>query len=265
MTRWNISIAAAAVLALPALARAGVVVDMQEHGTSSTFTTEGKKLRVDQGGDHPGIMIFDGDAQKFYQIHPAEKTYTEMTQADAKVVADQMQEMLARIPPEQRAKVQAMMGQRHETTSTASEHAVEYEPSGAKQTVAGYACVGYRVVRHGKSEEEGCFIPWSANVVRKDDMTALVEMGRFMEKFMAGAYGGAGGQPRGQLHLVEEMQRAPGFPALMERVEGGKRTTESRLVTVKRVSVPSDRFQVPAGFTKVPLHMLGNGGGPGAR
>ena len=242
------------LLAAPLAARAGLVITMEEPSGPSTFEVEGKKMRIEGGSEGKHTMIFDGAAQKLYQLDPGQKTYSETTQADAKAVASQLKDMLAKLPPEQRAKAEETLKLR---TDKVTGDPTRYEATGKHDKVAGFACDRYRVVRQGKTEEEGCFIPWSAGVVSKDDLAPLIEFGRFMDEFMASAYGGArGGRPHG---IADELQRAPGFPAAVERVAGGKTEARHRLTSLKRTSVPADQFAVPAGWSKVPNPMLGGG------
>jgi hypothetical protein len=257
MASRSLAAVLAAVLgaAAPFAARAGLVVTMKEGQQKSVFSVDGKKMRIEGGEDRKHVMIFDGGAQRLYQIDPGEKTWSEVTQADAKAVAAQLDEMLAKLPPEQRAKAQEAMKQRGEKQA---ESPTQYEATGKHDKVAGYACDWYRVVRLGKLDEEGCYIPWSAGVVKKDDLAPLIEFGKFMDEFMASAYGKVGGD-RKPFRIADELARAPGFPALSVHVEDGKREERHRLETLTRTSVAADQFTVPAGYTKVPHPMLGGG------
>jgi len=196
-------------------------------------------------------MVFDGEAQKMLEIDPAARKYTELTQADAQVLAEQMQAAMAHVPPEQRARIEAMRAARAE----AVKHDVKYQPTGKRDTVAGYACQGYTVIRDGEEKREGCFIPWGS-AVKKEDFAALNEMGKFLDTIYSRAYGAP---TQGELRITEQIERAPGFPAVIEQVSGGKRQPEHRLVSIKRTSISADVFQAPAGYTKQEHEAMGLG------
>ena len=63
---------------------------------------------IDGSGSQRAV-IFDGDRQVMLLINPERKSYNEITQADVDRFASQMQDMMAKVPPEMRAKVEAMM------------------------------------------------------------------------------------------------------------------------------------------------------------
>ncbi len=257
MRRGSVVVVLLAMFSVPGPAVAGVVVQFEQPSGRSTYTAEGKKLRMETVGEHAEIMIFDGDAQKLFRINQSDHTYSEITQADAKGVSAQIDEMLSKLPPERRAMMEERMKQAG--TQTVAPRPVTYEPTGARQTVAGYACQGYRMVRDGKASEQGCFIPWGTNAVQKADLGALVEFGNFMQRFMSAAWGA--GPRRSGSPITDQLERAPGFPAVMERVtEGGKVENAERLVSLKHTGVPAETFTVPPGYTKVTMPGFGAGG-----
>ncbi len=227
-------------------AQAGLVISVQESDGRSTLYVEGKKLRMEKVGERPHVAIFDGDASKFLQVDPEARTYSEMTRADGQAIAARLREAMARMPPEQRERMEAMLGKAPRTR-----HDSKYEATGAHETVAGFRCDGYRKLRDGKLTEEGCFIPWSAGAVTKEDLAGLFELGKFMDQMLAGIPGARGGVTD---QIYGELERAPGFPAVVAHVDpSGTRGKEQRLLNLKRTSVPSDQFAVPAGYSQVKM------------
>jgi hypothetical protein len=235
----------AAAAGVAPVARAGMVATIADRSGVTTLATEGNKLRIERGGERQQIMVWDGDAQKLYQLDPGARTYAEMTDDDARRIAEQLQQALAKLPPEERARIEEGL----KRNTGASRRAATYEPTGARQTVAGFACQEYRVLREGKVQEEGCFIPWGAGAVTKQDLVPLVSFGKFMERFLSHAYGGAAAG--GGLRIAEELDRAPGFPALVKHVDPeGKPAGEERLTRLERTAVPAAQFAVPSGYRK---------------
>ncbi|GEJ58034.1 DUF4412 domain-containing protein [Anaeromyxobacter diazotrophicus] len=257
MIRWN---AAAAALALAAAspARAGLVVTMTDgDGRTSVTSIEGKKLRVEhprQGEEAAHLTLFDGDAHHLVEVDPSSRTYRVMTEAQGQELSARLQKMLAQLPPEQRARAEAALAKRQATP--AKQRDIRFEPLGGGEEVAGFACQRYRVLRDGRRDEEGCFIPWSARAATRDDLAAFLELGRFFEGFTAAASGGRS-RPGAARWMGEELARAPGFPAVLEHLGAdGKRTSVHRLVKLERTRVPADRFAIPEGYAEVQSPLL---------
>src|SRR3954464_4080531 len=79
---------------------------------------EAKRMRMEVGGGQRGgqVVIFDGTRDVMMMIDDANKSYTEMTKADADALGSQvssamsqMQEAMKNMPPEQRAQIEAAM------------------------------------------------------------------------------------------------------------------------------------------------------------
>lgn len=256
-----VSSLAALAFAWPASAGLIVTTDRDGGGSTGKSTTylQGKKLRVEhhgEGGAAGRVTVFDGDAHRLLEIDPAARTYRVMTEEQGKEVSAQLQKMLAQLPPEQRARAEAALAARR--TASPKRHEFRFEPLGTAEVVAGYPCQRYRVLRDGQRKEEGCFIPWSPRAVTRDDLAAFVEMGHFFEGFTANAAGRPAQAGAGW--MTDEIARAPGFPAVLERIEGdGKRTTVHRIVKLERRDVPAELFAVPAGYAEVTKPVLGEG------
>jgi hypothetical protein len=247
MARARLLALALTAAALPTAAKAGIVATIAEKGGVTTLVTEGNRLRIERGAEPRQVMIWDGDAQTLYQLDPAGRTYSRISQDDARKLAEQLQQALAKLPPAERARVEEGLKQ----NAGANRRTTTYEATGAARTVAGLACQEYRVLREGKLEEEGCFVPWGPGAVTKADLAPLVSFGKFMERFLAQAYGAAA-ERAGGLRIAEELDRAPGFPAHVRHVDAeGKAAGEERLTKLERTTVPAERFGVPSGYTKV--------------
>lgn len=258
MARYAFAALAVAV-ALPA--RAGVILKYQDNDKKqTTLEIEGKKLRSSpQGTQHEGnSVIFDGDSQVFYSLDDESKTYRRMDQASGAEMGNKMKDAMekakAKMTPEQRAQLDALMAgqQQPARSATPKAHAWKFERTTGSQKVAGYSCDNYRVLRDGMLESEVCFVPWSAGAFRRDDFLAFREMGRFFEKTFASMGERLGRSARHSpsedwvAHFVDD---APGFPGVMDRLdEHGKRTREMRLITIERKSVAASEFAPPPGY-----------------
>jgi hypothetical protein len=252
---------AALALAAAFPARAGVVLQFADADKKiTTVEMEGKKLRShsQDGQQHGGSAIFDGDKQVFYSLDDEKKTYHRMDEASGAAMATQMHDAMekakARMTPEQRAQMEALVANRqpHASNAAQKQHTWKFERESGGQKVAGYSCDNYRVLRDGKPHSEVCFVPWSAGGFSKSDFAALQEMGRFFEKTfasMSGRHANGAPQVRSGEWVTQFVENAPGFPAVMDRIDAdGKRTQETRLVKIDRMSLAANRFSPPADY-----------------
>jgi hypothetical protein len=174
----------------------------------------------------------------------------------------QMQERLKNMPPDQRAKMESMMGPA--AADPGKTHDWKFEPIGQKKTVNGFACDMYRVSEDGKVREEQCVSPWSAGLVKKSDFAGIQQ---FAESMMDD-FGGARGRSNS---IFTRMEKAPGIPISRVPIEAnGQRGEEEQIKSIKRGSIPSSAFEIPAGYSKKDMPMMGPGmagrhhGGPPA-
>jgi hypothetical protein len=232
------AVALCAAAAAPA-ARAGVTITSENQDkTQVVMVLEGNKIRSEDPREGGVIAIFDGDAGKMIQASVSQRTYTEMTQAQMKAMRAQMDAAIAQMTPEQRAQMESM-GMGAKAGPRAARPVPRYEPMGKKETVAGYKCEWYRELVKGKAVSEGCYMPWGKDALTREDLRPMKKMGEFLEALM----------PAGESTLQEDLDAAPGFPAIHVDMQGEKREVQ-RLVSIRRGSVGADRFRPPAGYRK---------------
>lgn len=229
-----------AILLLPLAARAGLLIEGTEGGEASTTVLQGKRLRVEVAGGE-GAMIWDGESRKILYIEPREKQYSEITEGEAKAASAEAEKSLAQMPPEIRARLEEQMGG---SRKAAARPVVKWERTGKTDVALGRSCDVYRQLLDGKLQGEACLIPFDALKIEATDLAALESFAQYMQ-----ALSPVGAQTAGWTELT----KAPGFPVITWEVEDGKRTEQFRATKVERTAVSAERFQVPAGFKKVPL------------
>ena len=251
----------AILLLVPAAAYAGVSATIAEKQRTNTLFVEGNRLRIEEG---KRILIFDGDAKQLITIDPAKHTYGVSTEADMKALGAryrpqmeaaeaQMRKQMEKMPPEQRKQMEEMLRRSGLQSGQSTEPAkveTRYEPTGAKRTVAGHSCQMYRVVEN-ESPEEQCLLPWSAGVIKKDDLEVFNSFGRFMSQ----VYVGMGREVPKEVRegMLGDLARAPGAPLL--RLRDGEVVSEVK--KLERGTISADKFAVPAGYTKTGQADLG--------
>ncbi|HVR61255.1 MAG TPA: DUF4412 domain-containing protein [Polyangia bacterium] len=257
----------AGLAAAAAPARAGVTIVFQ-HGTSPpmTMAVDGDKIHVNSPDREAKTtsVIIDAAAKKMTVLDDRAKTYTEITEADVKrirgqaaAMRGQLEQRMAAMPPEQRQQMQAMLDKMAGAGAEPAKpvkHTFKFESLGQKKTVNGMSCQMYKVLRDGKAHEEDCISPWSAGLLKKDDVEGLRKFGEEMVSNM----GMTDGHAR---QAFDGIDQYPGVP--ISRValnDDGSRGDEDQVKSITRGSIPASRFAVPAGYTKKDLSALAGGG-----
>jgi len=255
----------AAALAAPLLfanrAHAGVTLVMQ-HGSGdlSTLYVDGDKMRMENpGAKKERTVIIDAAAKRMLIVNDAEKTWSEVTEADMKKIGEMMkarraeaEEHMKSLPPEQRKRMEEMMG----GGKLGKMPELTFEKMGAKKSVNGFACEMYKVLEDGAPKEEDCLAAWGAGVLQRSDFAGLRKFAEEMAKD-SGAMGPGGGR-----QMFEQFDKYPGFPVARHPLTPGQQ--DEQLKSLKRGSVAASLFAPPAGYTKTASPMGGMMMGGGA-
>jgi hypothetical protein len=257
--------AGAAALLAGGLCHAGVTIVFQRGDqVVSTMSIEGPRMRVEGvgSGGHEGAMIIDGAAKQQVILNDVDKSYMVMTPEDMRHARQRMAEVRAQamqrlknMPPEERQKLEAVMGKKMDLGGPLAikPPVIKYEKLGAKRNIAGHQCDTYRVLWDGKPHTEECIVGWNAGVVKKSDFAAL----RPYVEEAAKASGRAD-------DLLAQLQKAPGFPIARVRLDEPEgRGPEEWLKSVERGPIPADKFEIPSGYTKKDMPTMPAPGQPG--
>ncbi len=274
--------ALAGALLVPARGFAAVTITSQKGARpATTVYADGDRLRIDnparEAGGRATTILLDAAGKRFVTLDESNKTYTEVTEEDMKrmrgqmdAMRAQMQDRLKSMPPEQRKKMEELMGQRggamsgSGSGSAAKPREWSFESLGQKKTINGFSCELFRVNVDGKPREEDCISPWSAGLVKREDFSGLQKFGEEMSKQLGGGDGERAGGP------FLRFDKAPGLPISRVPIESdGKRGEEEQIKSIKRGALAPALFAIPAGFTKkeLPVGPMGPGArhrGPGA-
>jgi hypothetical protein len=198
------------------------------------------------------IIVFDGPQQVLRTISVDRKSYTEMTKADADRIGaqvtmamDAMKAKMAQLPPEQRAKMEALMARAGVMGPTAASVATrpEYRRAGSDK-VGKWACDKYEGFRNGEKVSEVCTVEPKALGLTTADFDISKQVAAFFQKLL----------PQGEEQFVGigtlETQGFPGIPLRRVRYQAGKAELTSEVMEVTRKSFAESSYDVPAGFEK---------------
>ena len=182
-----------------------------------------------------------------------------MTKADADRMGAQlaaamaaMKDKIASMPPEQRAKMEALMSQLGTAGPVGGAGGrPEYRRAGSDK-VGKWACDKYEGFRNGKKVSEVCTVEPKALGLTEADFEVTKQVASFFEKML----------PQGVDQLVGigkvETQGFAGIPIRRAAYDGDKVLSISEVTDVKRENFAASTYEVPAGFQK---QTMGRGAG----
>lgn len=224
---------------------------------TSQVHIERKRMRAESSGarGEKMIVVFDGAKQVMTLIDNEKKTYTEMTKADVDAMGDQMSSMmdqLKNLPPEQRAKIEAMMKGRGAGTGMGAAPKVQYKKVGTG-TVGKWTCDRYEGYASGQKTSDICTVDPKTLGFSAADLEISRELAAFFKKLMP-----ANAAQVFSLGVAED-QGFSGIPVRSVSTTGGRQIT-TEVTEVSRQTFPDTIFQVPAGYQK---QVMGMGRGRG--
>jgi len=269
------TLAAVAVIGFaagPATAADGVLIAQKitsSNGTTATHQTQIEKTRIRSETDQNGkkmILLFDGAAGVLRMIDDQAKTYNEMTKEDFERIAGQMQAAMAQMkqqmdnmPPEVRARMEAMMQGRGAALGAAAGPPTEYKKVGT-DTVGKWRCDKYEGTKNGEKTSEMCTVDPSSLGFALGDFEVTKQLAEFFSKLM----------PQGMDSLFRVGTAAPnsfaGLPVRMVTYRNGQPSATVEMTEATKQNFPDSVFAVPAGYTKRDFPgMGGRGRGRGER
>jgi hypothetical protein len=281
MRRTRIGIFAAGFAALvtaapPALAGVVIVTESEEakeaagQGKPARGATkidgrlfvQGDDVRMegshsDREGTAKGALLFRAASDTLVVLDDNERSYFEMTRADAKRLAStidtarsQMQAQLDKLPPEQRAMLeQAMGGLGGAPADTASKpEPLRAVPTGRSDEVAGRACREFDLLQGKKSVGRACVATWDALGLAPGDLAGLRKLAAFQRELAEQArLPGVEAAPGSE--VFELMDAVGGFPVRVRTTHEGEPVV-MRVVDIERRQLDPKTFQVPAGYAR---------------
>jgi uncharacterized protein DUF4412 len=245
---------AAALAAVPAAAADGVLIAQKITGRSTTTTTQTQvektrmRTEIDQNGKKM-IMVYDGAAGVLRMIDEQAKTYTEMTKADIERLSaqmsgamEQMKQQMENMPPEARARMEAML-QGRGAAMAAGGPPTQYAKVGT-DTVGKWRCDKYEGTRNGQKSSEVCTVDPSSLGFSMSDFDVTRQMAEMFSKLV----------PQGMENFFRVGSSQPnafvGLPVRMVSFKDGAPQTTTEMTEASRQNFPDSLFAVPAGYQK---------------
>lgn len=257
--RWSFALLC---LCSPALSVAGVTMGFETQSEEGTKVVqarmEGERLRIDPPGSD-SYMAWDGKKKQLAIVRVGAREVIRLDEATLKRVSGQvtsamaaMRQQLEKLPPDQRAQMQAMMAKAGALEETAPKKPAPwvFKAARTKREVAGQTCEVHLGER-GDEKIEICVVPWAKAPFKREDVTALKSLSTFLSQGMAGAFA----VPANDFDV--HLESYPGFP--LETVTPGPPKRTVHIKGIQRGPVDASVFTVPEGFTERALPELGTG------
>jgi hypothetical protein len=241
---------------------AGVVYEIEnrqmatETRQTSSIAVDGSNLKMtvasDEGPDD-GEMIFRGDAREMIVVNHKERSYMVLDEDTMNQLAEQMKQAsaalaemekaLANVPESQRAQVEKMMRSR---LPNLSEPVVptELRKTGDQDTMKGYPCVRYEILRGGVVIRELWVTDWSNVKGGEDTAAAFQRMADFFQQMIESLpkFGEMG--QASTTAAFEHMREINGFPVLTrEFADDGSLESIASLTAAEQADLSAADFE----------------------
>lgn len=234
-------------------AAAGVYIEMHDNNLSTGASQLKQKIYVQNGvgrfiDDHgQGTLIKGGS---LYFIDDVDKSYilfdkTTMDQLARKLNAamEQAKEQLAKLPPEQRAQMEQMMG--GAMGGEGAQWTVDLTDTGKTDKVDGRSCKVWDVKRNGQLDEQICVVAYSTLPGKEDLQAVFASFAKAFEEFAKSVPMLAGKMD----NEFSAQAKANGFPVRRRAYENGSLINEETVVkTWREEAIPASMFEIPAGY-----------------
>jgi hypothetical protein len=223
---------------------------------STTYAQQGS-LRIETGNASGTVVIFKDDV--LYTLDPQQKTYMMIDRPTMQRMVEQlspalkqMQAAMEKMPPEQRAQLEKMIGAR---AGSSGKPVVETVRKTARsEKIAGYSCTYSEVLRDEVVVTEACVVATGALKGGQDLADASTKVAAFMKQLTDGL----------DVPMIRQMaerqidnyEQLGGIPVRARRLDAGKPVFESTLQSINAEALAASLFEVPAGYTKKDLPLV---------
>jgi hypothetical protein len=236
-------------------ASAGVYVETVSNNLKTNSSQLAQKMYV-QGGsgrfeDGEGrASIIKGDT--IYVVDPDDRSYVVLDKATMEQLGKQLgaamekvKEQLQKMPPEQRAQMEQMMG--IQSAGDGGGWKVDAVDTGKSDKVEGRACRVWDVKRNDQLDHQICVVPYSSLPGKEDFKSAFEKFAKIFED-MAKNLPQLSGAMSNEMSALSKVN---GFPMRTRNYENGRLAPEEQVVKVWREeAIPASMFEIPAGYTQ---------------
>lgn len=236
-------------------------VDPPAVGTT-TMIADGELLRVEissVSSSEDGLIIYRGDRNEMLVADSERLEYYVIDKQTMNQMAGQigdamkqMEEMMKTLPPDQRAMAEQMMKQQMPALQSAPKVPSKLQKMGKSDTINGYDCEYYEVLKEGRKTREMCVAKWGDIDGGSEAVEAMIGMGKFFESMHDAFAEAAGTGFMGrQQEMFEHMRQLGGYPVHAKDFdETGAVEGESTLTSSRSEAIDAAQFEPPEGYRR---------------
>jgi hypothetical protein len=238
-----------------AVASAGVYVELVNHDIPGNTTELSQKMYVEGGNgrfvDEEGrATIIKGNTM--FIVDDSDQTYIAFDKATMAQLSKQiaaamarMKDQLSKMPPEQRAQIEAMMAKTPGMGGEDQKWVVDVVDTGKSDKVDGRNCRVWDVKRNGELDDQLCVVPFSQLPGKENFQAIFANFAKVFEE-MAKSVPTLSGVMNNEFSAQAKIG---GFPVRSRAYQNGKLGDEEELVKVWREqAIPAAMFEIPAGY-----------------
>lgn len=223
-----------------------------------TITVARNKVRMDSGD---GGMIYRADQRKVYILLPKSRNYHEVTEAflmkgqrQVNQAMVQLRQQLATMPPAQRKMMEQMMKQRGLAMggNPAKKPGPTYRKGKRGVRIGPWRCDMFSGWMKGKKVSENCISRLRNLALQRKDLAILNKLETLFDRQRYDMSRGSG-----DISLSPDKIRAMagfnGFPVQTVEFRDYGKQVKTVLRRIERKSIPDSVFEVPQGYTKIPM------------
>ncbi len=203
-------------------------------------------------GDRNELIVADNERLEYYVID--RETMNQMAEQISSAMK-QMDEMMKSLPPDQRAMAKQMMEQQMPGMRSAPDSPSKLQKTGKTDTVNGYDCEYYEVLKQGRKTRDMCVAKWSDIDGGSEAVDAMLGMGNFFESMHDAFSDATGASIMGkQQELFAHMRQLGGYPVYARDYDDtGELAGESSLKSSQSKSIDATMFKSPEGYRRVEM------------
>lgn len=239
---------------------AGVYVELVNHDIPGNTSELAQKMYVEGGNgrfvDEDGrATIIKGNTMVI--VDDSDQTYITFDKATMEQLSKQisaamarMKDQLAKMPPEQRAQIEAMMAKTPGMGGEDQKWVVDVVDTGKTEKVDGRSCRVWDVKRNGELDDQLCVVPFAQLPGKENFQAVFANFAKVFEE-MAKSVPMLAGMMASEFSA---QVKANGVPVRRRVYENGKLGDEETLVkTWREEAIPASMFEIPAGYKVKPM------------
>jgi hypothetical protein len=222
---------------------------------TAQFSVEKGRVALIMKGSRSSRMLFLEKQGVLRVVDDGSKTYFDLDREATQNMAsgggamDQMQEQLAKMPPEQRKMAEQMM--QGAMGKVKDRPPTTYVWTKEKQTIKGYECTKVECMVGDDKRSEYWGTTSADFKMTPDERNTMLAMQGYLRNFMIGVSAGRG--EGGSSRAFQWDTSVDGYPLVTRCFDHGDTTLDLRLQSSDRKPLDKDLFETPSGFKKQDL------------